>query len=79
MEPACLRHDTADRIVVPLLILQGTGDAIVAPAGATRVNERASSADKTPNTYDGLFHEVLNEPEQDLVIADILGWLKQRA
>jgi len=49
-----LRHDTADRIVVPLLILQGTGDAIVAPAGATRVNERASSADKTPNTYDGL-------------------------
>ncbi len=33
------------------------------------------STDKTFERYDGLFHEILNEPEQDAVIDDVIRWL----
>jgi alpha-beta hydrolase superfamily lysophospholipase len=39
------------------------------------IDERVGSADKTLIVYDGLYHEILNEPEQDRVLADIVGWL----
>jgi alpha-beta hydrolase superfamily lysophospholipase len=40
------------------------------------VYERAGSADKTLKMYDGLWHEIFNEPERDAVIADLLAWLE---
>jgi alpha-beta hydrolase superfamily lysophospholipase len=39
------------------------------------VHERAGSTDKTLRLYDGLYHEILNEPEQETVITDLLDWL----
>jgi alpha-beta hydrolase superfamily lysophospholipase len=35
------------------------------------------STDKTHKVYDGLFHEVFNEPEQDAVLDDVVAWLKE--
>jgi alpha-beta hydrolase superfamily lysophospholipase len=32
-------------------------------------------SDKTVKVYDGLYHEVLNDPERDQVIADLVAWL----
>ena len=34
-----------------------------------------SSSDKTLKIYEGLYHEILNEPEQDEVKKDIISWL----
>jgi len=61
---------------LPLLVLSGTGDKIVNPAGAELVVRLAGSTDKTLKTYDGLYHEVFNEPEKELVLGDLADWLK---
>ncbi|MDP9188396.1 MAG: hypothetical protein M3O25_04020 [Actinomycetota bacterium] len=39
------------------------------------VHAGASSADKKLIEYDGLYHEILNEPEQDQVMDDLVAWL----
>ena len=39
------------------------------------VAERAGSKDKTLKLYDGLFHEIFNEPERDDVLNDVVTWL----
>lgn len=63
---------------LPILTVYGTGDRLVPPAGSRRVDERAGSADKTLVAYDGLYHEVLNEPERERVLGDVAEWLEAR-
>ena len=65
-------------IRVPLLVMLGSADRLVPPAGGRMVHERASSTDKTLLVYDGLYHEILNEPEKDRVMADLVAWLDVR-
>ena len=62
-------------LTVPLFVFQGTGDRLVSPKAAPLVYEKAGSQDKTIKTYEGLYHETLNEPEKDEVIANVLDWL----
>lgn len=62
-------------ITVPLLVQVGTGDQLVPPASSELVYELASSEDKTIERYDGLYHEIVNEPERETVVADTLAWL----
>jgi acylglycerol lipase len=71
--------DSLARITVPLLVQVGTGDKLVPPVSSELVYERASSEDKTIKRYDGLYHEILNEPERDAVVADTLAWLDAHA
>jgi alpha-beta hydrolase superfamily lysophospholipase len=66
---------TAGALRLPVLVLHGTGDTLVELAHCNAVYERIGSPDKTVNVYDGLYHEVLNEPERERVIADLLAWL----
>jgi acylglycerol lipase len=67
--------ETVPSITVPLLLQVGTGDELVPPRSSELVYEWASSEDKTIKRYDGLYHEILNEPERDAVVADTLAWL----
>ena len=60
---------------VPLLVMQGTADGLVDPGCGPHVYGRAGSVDKTLKMYDGLWHEIFNEPERDHVLADLTGWL----
>ena len=60
---------------LPLLILHGGDDRLTAPSGSRLVDELASSEDRTLHIYDGLRHEILNEPEQDRVLDEIVSWL----
>jgi alpha-beta hydrolase superfamily lysophospholipase len=60
---------------VPLLVMQGTSDGLVDPGCGPHVYGRAGSVDKTLKMYDGLWHEIFNEPERDHVLADLTGWL----
>ncbi len=43
--------------------------------GSKQLYERAESKDKTLKLYDGFYHEVMNEPEKERILADILEWL----
>ena len=63
---------------LPLLIIQGTADRIVDPEGSKQLYARAQSSDKTLKLYDGFYHEVLNEPEKEAVMAELVEWLDQR-
>ena len=63
-------------ITLPVLILQGTADRLVDPAGSQMIYDRVSSTDKTLHFYEGLYHEILNEPERDQVFADVVTWLE---
>jgi alpha-beta hydrolase superfamily lysophospholipase len=68
--------DQAAAIKLPLLIVQGGSDALVDPSGAQMLYDRVGSEDKTLEIYDGLYHEVLNEPEREQVLGDIESWLE---
>jgi alpha-beta hydrolase superfamily lysophospholipase len=70
--------DTVGAITVPTLILYGTADGLCPPAGSVMLGERIGAADKTVTAYEGLFHEILNEPERETVLEDIVGWLGAR-
>ncbi len=68
--------DQADRVTLPILIVQGSADKLVDPAGARMLYDAVSSVDKTIKIYDGLYHEVFNEPEHDKVLHDVEVWLE---
>ena len=65
----------APRITVPLLVLHGEGDELVSSRAAEWIHGLAGSADKKLVLYPGMAHEILNEPEREKVIVDILAWL----
>jgi acylglycerol lipase len=59
---------------VPLLLLHGGADRLTDPDGS-RAFAAALGPACTLTIYDGLFHEIHNEPEQDQVLSDMLAWL----
>jgi acylglycerol lipase len=63
---------------LPLLVMAGTGDRIVPPSGSRMVHDRAGSPDRTLRLYDGLYHELFNEPERRVVLGDVTAWLDAR-
>jgi alpha-beta hydrolase superfamily lysophospholipase len=66
----------AANIRLPILILQGSADRLVDPKGARMLYDAVNSVDKTIKIYDGLYHEVYNEPEHDQVLGDVEAWLE---
>jgi alpha-beta hydrolase superfamily lysophospholipase len=66
----------ATKITLPIMIVQGSADKLVDPAGAQMLYGLVSSADKEIRIYDGFYHEVFNEPEHDKVLRDVEIWLK---
>lgn len=63
----------------PVLVLHGTGDSLVPLASIEPVLKRLGPVDQTVYRYEGLYHEVFNEPERERVIGDMLEWLEARA
>ena len=70
--------DEAVQITCPTLIIQGGADPIVDPAGARMLFETISSEDKDLRIYDGMYHELHNEPEHLQVLAEVGDWLDAR-
>ncbi len=69
----------AHTITVPLLVMHSPDDRITLFAGSRMVHDGAASTDKAFISYDGLAHEILNEPERQRVIDDITRWLDERS
>lgn len=66
-------------IDIPILVMHGTEDKLTAPSGSKLVADQVSSPDITLKLYDGLYHEIFNEPEQDAVLTDVVTWLDAHA
>jgi len=65
------------KIDLPLLILHGGADRVCDPSWSEYLHNLVSSPDKELIIYDGLFHEVYHEPENQTVYADLLNWLEK--
>jgi acylglycerol lipase len=59
----------------PLLLLHGGADRLTYPSGSRAFAAPLASRDCTLTVYDGLFHEVHNEPERGRVLDDVVAWL----
>jgi alpha-beta hydrolase superfamily lysophospholipase len=66
-------------IKLPVLIMHGTGDEIADPAGSRLIYDHVGSTDRTLKLYDGLWHQLFNEPERETVLADVTSWLRARS
>jgi alpha-beta hydrolase superfamily lysophospholipase len=67
------------KITVPVLIMHGTADSLVDPSGSQEVYDAIGSADKTLKWWEGMYHEVHNEPAvQGEVLATAADWLDAR-
>src|SRR6202041_3981135 len=65
-------------ITFPTLIMYGTEDRLCPPAGSEMLGQRIGAADKRVIPYEGLYHEIFNEPERDTVLSDLGEWLAGR-
>jgi len=66
----------AAKLTAPLLIVHGEGDRLVGVEGSRMLADNAASADVALKVYPGLFHEVFNEPEKDVVLDDVTAWIE---
>ncbi len=62
----------------PVLIMHGSADKLADPQGSQWMYDEISSADKTLEILDGLYHGILDEPEKNEVIGKIIEWIKKR-
>jgi len=60
---------------LPLFIFHGADDKLTPPISSQILYDGAGSSDKKLKFYDGLRHETHNEPEQGMVIDNIINWL----
>jgi alpha-beta hydrolase superfamily lysophospholipase len=65
----------ASSLVMPLYVVLGTADRVVKGATTRQFFEHASSSDKTWDAREGLFHEVLNEPEWRGIAEKLAQWI----
>ncbi len=67
----------ANELSNPTLLMQGTQDRLVDPAGTKRFSENAPKTLLTYKEWDGYYHELHNEPEKNLVLEAILSWINK--
>ena len=65
-------------IQLPVLILHGTEDKATNPSGSQFFYDNAGSTDKTLKLYEGHYHDLLNDVDKEVVMADINGWIDAR-
>lgn len=68
----------AAAITVPLLVVHGGQDSLIPVSGSRRLVECVGSADAHLKVYPALYHEVFNEPEQALVLDDVVAWIEAK-
>ena len=69
----------AERIAIPLLVMHGSRDHVADIEGSRELWARARSVDKRIRICDGLYHEIMNEPEKASVLEEMSDWLNARA
>ena len=62
-------------LTMPTLAMHGGADVLADPEGTRMLGRLAGGDDVTVKIFDGLFHEIFNEPEQDEVLTMVVEWL----
>jgi alpha-beta hydrolase superfamily lysophospholipase len=68
----------ASQFPLPLFLAHGGADAITSPAASRQFAAAIPGERCTLTIYDNLYHEIHNEPEQGIVLADITAWMQNR-
>jgi acylglycerol lipase len=71
IDAASRLHREFSLIKLPLLILHGTDDKATNPSGSQFFYDTAGSTDKTLKLYEGHYHDLLNDVDKEIVMADI--------
>jgi lysophospholipase len=69
----------ARTVTLPLYVVVGTADRVANPKAGRSFFDSATSPDKTWDSREGLFHEVLNEPEWRAIADRIADWILAHA
>jgi len=67
----------APKMKIPTLLMHGSIDRICSP-GASRQFAASAGELMTSKMWEGLYHEIHNEPEKDQVIQYLIQWLNDR-
>lgn len=78
LEAIAWAFEHASEFSVPLLLMHGTDDQIAYERGS-REFAAGVPADCTLKLWQGLYHEIHNEPEKEKVLAFLLAWLGKHA
>lgn len=67
-----------EKVKLPILITHGGADKLADPKGSQWMYDRVSSSDKQLKIFDGLYHEIMHEPEKAEVFETMKKWLSSR-
>ena len=70
--------EKVQEISLPALIMHGESDFLTSPAGSQDFVEKISSRDKKLRMLTGLYHEILNEPEGEEIMGEVMLWINKR-
>ncbi len=65
------------KISLPVFILHGTHDKATKPGGSQFFYDNTGSIDKSLKFYEGHYHDLLNDLDKEIVMNDIIEWVKR--
>ena len=71
-------QEGATSFALPLLVLHGSDDRMVPPAGSRAFAARAPSAGTRLVEYPGAYHALFADMGREQVLADVAGWIEAR-
>jgi alpha-beta hydrolase superfamily lysophospholipase len=71
-------HERAPQLALPLLLMVSGADRLVDPEASLRFAAHAPRDKLELVLWDGLYHEMFNEPERETVFARMEAWLEAR-
>ena len=69
---------SAKDISMPVLLLHGAEDQLTSASASTEFVDMLASSDKQCTIYDGMYHELFNEPEQEEILNACCEWITAR-
>lgn len=68
----------ANDISLPVLLLHGAEDQLTSASASAEFVDLLASGDKQYTLYEGMYHELFNEPEQDDILSTCRDWITAR-
>lgn len=65
-------------IKLPFLVMHGSADKLSNPKGSQLLFDTAGSTDKTIKLFEGMYHEIMREPDKHLFFETIKQWISAR-
>ncbi len=67
----------ATQLKIPCLLMQAGADEVCDPEAAAEFSKRAADSLVTFRRYEGLYHELFNEPQRQQILSDLCAWIDQ--